>query len=78
MAFTENFVIFNDLPLFWDAAGLEKGRYLIKAYVDANRRLASDPTAMLGPEEFAGQLEVEAKWGVGFRNAEVVSGDGLK
>ncbi len=27
MAFTENYVILNDLPLFWDPAALEKGRY---------------------------------------------------
>lgn len=57
---------------------LSPGRYLLKAYVDTAGRLAEDPTAILGNEAFGGQMEIEAKWGVGFAEAERVSGDNLE
>ena len=53
-------------------ATLAPGKYLIKAYLDSKRRLDSDPTLLLGPEEFYGQAEVKARWRKGNRDAEVV------
>ncbi len=70
----------KDQPPVWDASGasLPPGKYLIKAYVDAQRRLADDPTMLLGPDEFYGQTEIQARWREGFPQAEVVSATRLK
>ena len=60
----------------WEPASRrpEPGKYLIKAYLDSQRRLADDPTAMLGDNEFYGQVSVEARWRKGFRAAEKIDG----
>jgi len=60
----------------WDPEGvtLAPGKYLIKAYVDSKHRLADDPTVMLGEKELYGQMVIQARWRVGFRQAEVASG----
>ncbi len=59
----------------WDAGGvaLKPGTCLIKVYVDAENRLAEDPSAILGSKDFQGQVEIDAHWQEGFKNAEVVS-----
>lgn len=59
----------------WDAAGvsLRPGRYTVKVYLDEDRRIESDPQAMLSEEEFRGQLTFTADWGQGFKNAELIS-----
>jgi len=69
----------GDEKVDWNSDGerLPAGKYLLKAYLDANHHLESDPTAFLGEEDFQGQLEVTAKWNEGFPQAEVVSGEGL-
>ena len=63
----------------WDPEGvtLAPGKYLIKAYVDSKHRLADDPTVMLGEKELYGQMVIQARWRVGFRQAEVASGKRL-
>ncbi len=61
-----------------EEAKLPPGKYLIKVYVDREKRLTGDPTLLLGPAEFAGELEIEAAWGEGFPQAEKLSGEGLK
>ena len=65
----------------WDREGatLARGRYLVKAFVDSNHRLADDPTLLLGEEDFFGQIELKkARWREGFRRAESISGAHLK
>ena len=57
---------------------LPPGKYLIKVYFDRNNRLSEDPTVFLGEAEFAGQVEIRAKWGEGFPKAEPLSGKMFK
>ncbi len=45
---------------------LPQGRYLVKVYVDADGRLAKDWRATLGPDQFVGQVEVQARWAEGY------------
>jgi hypothetical protein len=64
----------------WDAesVSLPAGKYLVKAYVDTQHRLAADPTLMLGKDDYYGQVEIDARWGKGFPEAQRISGDVLK
>jgi hypothetical protein len=57
---------------------LPPGRYLIKVYIDRKNRLTDDPTVFLGEAEYAGQAEIQAKWGEGFPQAEAISGKLMK
>lgn len=43
MAFTENYAILNDLPMFWDPAALEAGRYAPRFFPDIPSRFAIVP-----------------------------------
>ncbi len=43
MAFTENFVILNDLPLFWDPAALQRGVYAHRWHPEMPSRFAIVP-----------------------------------
>jgi hypothetical protein len=45
---------------------LPKGKYLVKVYVDVKGRLADDWKAVLGPDDYAGQAEVESSWPEGY------------
>jgi hypothetical protein len=45
---------------------LPPGKYLVKVYVDAADKVKKDWRAKLGPDEFAGQVEVQARWGEGY------------
>jgi hypothetical protein len=47
-------------------ARLPRGRYLVKVFVDRDNRLANDWQAVLGPEDFVGQGEVESGWPEGY------------
>lgn len=60
-----------------EGTALPPGRYLIKVYVDSQRRLADDPSLLLGAEDFAGQAEIHARWREGFQQAEVLSAERL-
>lgn len=57
---------------------LPPGKYLIQVYIDRKGRLTDDPTVFLGEAEFAGQVEIQAKWGEGFPQAEQLSGKLMK
>jgi len=60
------------------AAKLPGGKYLVKAYVDTDGRLADDPALLLGEEDFRGQAVLEkARWREGLRRAERISGNAL-
>jgi hypothetical protein len=59
-------------------AKLAPGKYLIKVYLDRKGRLTDDPTAFLGEAEYAGEVEIDAKWGEGFPQAEKLSGKQMK
>ncbi len=57
-----------------DPNRLPAGRYLVRAFADRSGKLGQDPTALLGPEDFGGEVEIRnAKWQTGFPNAEWVS-----
>ena len=54
------------------------GKYQIKAYADTSDRIHSQPTLLLGEEDLQGRTEVDAKWGIGFKEAVVVEGSKIK
>ena len=43
MAFTDNYAILNDFPMFWDPAALEKGVHAVRFYPDLPSRFAVIP-----------------------------------
>jgi hypothetical protein len=45
---------------------LPRGRYLVKVFVDRDKRLARDWQAALGPDDHAGQAEIESGWPEGY------------
>jgi hypothetical protein len=60
-------------------AALPEGDYLVKVYVDSKRRLADDPTLLLGEDDFHGQTVLKnSRWREGFRHAKAISGTALK
>jgi hypothetical protein len=63
----------------WDTEDgqLAPGKYLVKVYIDTRHCLADDPTVLLSEEDYYGQVEIEARWGRGYPQAERVSGDEL-
>ena len=59
-------------------AGLLKpGRYLVRAYVDKQKKINHAPSLLLGTEDFVGESEIEAQWRIGFKQAEVMSAANL-
>ena len=57
---------------------LPPGRYLVKVYFDGEGKIARDPTLLLSPSDYQGELEISsARWRPGFRFAQVVDGEGL-
>ncbi len=57
-----------------ETARLAAGRYLIRAYLDTEDQLSSDPTALLHGGESHFQAVVDAQWKEGFQHAEIVLG----
>ncbi len=55
-----------------DRPALPTGKYLVRVDVDQGDRLGKDWRAELGPEEFAGQVEVESRWPEGYGKMTVV------
>jgi len=51
---------------------LPDGKYLVKAHVDAEGKLAKDWKAVLGETEYAGQVEFQAKWKEGYGSMTAV------
>lgn len=52
---------------------LAAGRYRISVYVDQRHRIAEDPTAMLDERDLKGDINLQAKWLEGFKQAEIIS-----
>lgn len=68
----------NFVPFDAESAALPAGKYLIKAYVDTQHRLAADPTPMLGKEDYCGQVAIHAQRGKDFPEAQRIPGDTLE
>ncbi len=60
----------------WDPeeSTLARGRYLLKAFVDSEKRLADDPLLMLGDAEYYGATELRGPWQKGFKLARKLAG----
>jgi hypothetical protein len=60
----------------WDREGavLPEGKYLVKTYVDSQKRLADDPAVFLTEADYFGQATVEDTWKEGFRDAKLLDG----
>jgi hypothetical protein len=61
-----------------DVFPLQPGAYLIKAFVDSEKKIAESPTMLLGQSDYAGQATIDAKWEIGFPKAETFSGESFK
>ena len=48
------------------AKRLPEGRYLVKLYLDQSGRLQKDFRAILGDDDFVGQVEIESRWPTGY------------
>ncbi len=46
---------------------------LIKIFLDARQKLATDPTALLSSGDYRGSIETDGVWGAGFKDAKTVS-----
>jgi hypothetical protein len=57
---------------------LPPGKYLVRVYVDATEKVKKDWKAALGPEEFVGQAEVQARWGEGYGAMTVLDASRVK
>jgi hypothetical protein len=61
-----------------DKPMLPPGKYLAKVYVDAGGRLAKDWKATLGDDNYAGQLEFQARWAEGYGKMTVLDARKVK
>ncbi len=59
-------------------AVLPRGKYLIKVYVDQQKRLTTDWTASLGKEDFAGQAEISSSWSEGYGSMTTIDAAKVK
>jgi hypothetical protein len=57
---------------------LPAGKYLVKVHVDAGSRLAKDRHATLTDEDYAGQLEFQARWEEGYGKMTVLDARRVK
>ena len=64
----------------WTTAkpALERGKYLVKIYVDARGTLAKDWKATLGEKDYVGQVEVSSDWREGYGAMTVIEGARVK
>ena len=67
MAFTENFAIVNDLPLFWDAERLKLGHHVVRMHRDVPSRFGIIPR--LGQPEEIRWFEAEPTYVLHWVNA---------
>jgi hypothetical protein len=51
---------------------LPAGKYLVKVFVDSGEKVKKDWKAKLGPDEFVGQAEFQARWQEGYGAMTVV------
>ncbi len=63
---------------FQRRAALERGRYLVKVYVDLQGRLANDWKAVLGESDYVGQAEVTSDWREGYGAMTVIDSSRVK
>ncbi len=58
----------SDRAKAWRAGkpSLPEGKYLLRVYLDDDGKLAKDWKAVLGDEDFGGQVEFAAKWRAGY------------
>ena len=68
-----NGVLFQ-LPQNGQAKRLANGRYRVRAYRDPDKRLDADPTLLLNDGKPAGQSVIDARWKIGFKNAQIIQG----
>lgn len=54
-----------------EPAKLQPGKYLVKCYYDADATLDQHPEVLLSDKDFCGQIEIEAQWKTGFKDAQV-------
>jgi hypothetical protein len=57
---------------------LPPGKYLVKVYVDSGEKVKKDWRAKLGPDEFVGQAEFQARWSEGYNAMTVVDASRIK
>jgi hypothetical protein len=59
----------------WDSQGatLSPGKYRISAFLDSDHQIETDPSKLLGEDDFQGQMIVTADWKEGFKQAQVIS-----
>lgn len=67
LAFTENFAIVNDLPLFWDAERLKQGHHVVRMHRDVPSRFGIIPR--LGQPEAIRWFEAEPTYVLHWVNA---------
>jgi hypothetical protein len=70
----------SELARKWKAgkALLPPGKYLVKVYVDTKDRLAKDWKATLDDDDYAGQLEFQARWAEGYGQMTVLDARRVK
>lgn len=56
---------------------LVPGKYLVRVFVDHEDEIQTRPTLMLHDRQPDGEVEINATWGEGFKNAEVIAGADL-
>jgi hypothetical protein len=57
---------------------LPEGKYLVKVYVDAADRLASDWTATLGEKDYVGSVELRSAWPSGYGKMTIIEASKVK
>ncbi len=53
---------------------LARGKYLVKVYVDTAGKMSKDWRAKVGPDEFVGQVGIQARWGEGYNAMTIADG----
>ena len=58
---------------FRNSPKVPSGRYMVKIYVDRNRKTRKDPDYRLGKKEFVGEVEITGKWKPGYRPPRIIN-----
>jgi hypothetical protein len=63
----------SDRAKAWEKGkpALPQGKYLVKVFVDTGEKVKKDWKAPMGPEEFVGQVEIQARWLEGYGSMTV-------
>lgn len=79
MAFTENYAILNDCPMFWDPEALRKGAYAVRFHEDMPTRIGVIPRRG-GPEDirwFEGAATYVLHWTNAYEDGDEIVLDGF-